>query len=253
MLVGCLACLLLAQSAQAALYEWEGTSLSGTDVKFQADLTISGSTLTVSLYNVSPVPSDSKDDVLSSFYFDIVNSDGTRPTLTYQDATGSVYLARKTATDVLQSFTDIRVYGEPGNVQGRAESWAFIDGNPGSFPYLNFGIGTIGNNTPIPGTTTYLITDSANQFNGNLVDGVNYSIYHGDAATSSLNNLLLVRDMATFEFGITGLSLDGYSLGNVGFGLGSGPDSFHVVPVPAAVLLGMLGFGVAGLKLRKYV
>ena len=34
----------------------------------------------------------------------------------------------------------------------------------------------------------------------------------------------------------------------------SSPDAFHVsvVPVPAAVLLGILGLGVAGLKLRKY-
>jgi hypothetical protein len=37
-------------------------------------------------------------------------------------------------------------------------------------------------------------------------------------------------------------------------GAGSNPDAFHVsvVPVPAAVLLGVLGLGVAGLKLRKH-
>jgi hypothetical protein len=29
--------------------------------------------------------------------------------------------------------------------------------------------------------------------------------------------------------------------------------TFNPVPVPAAVLLGMLGLGVAGLKLRKFV
>jgi len=36
----------------------------------------------------------------------------------------------------------------------------------------------------------------------------------------------------------------------------SSPDAFHIsvvpVPVPAAVILGMLGLGVAGIKLRKY-
>jgi hypothetical protein len=34
----------------------------------------------------------------------------------------------------------------------------------------------------------------------------------------------------------------------------SDPDTFHIslVPVPAAVILGILGMGVAGLKLRKY-
>jgi hypothetical protein len=34
----------------------------------------------------------------------------------------------------------------------------------------------------------------------------------------------------------------------------SDPDAYHisVVPVPGAVLLGILGLGVAGIKLRKY-
>ena len=35
--------------------------------------------------------------------------------------------------------------------------------------------------------------------------------------------------------------------------IGYGQDLLYVVPVPAAVLLGMLGLGAAGLKLRKYV
>ena len=48
------------------------------------------------------------------------------------------------------------------------------------------------------------------------------------------------------------------TLKDIGFTIKTGPDStgdtFHtsVVPVPAAVLLGMLGMGVAGLKLRKH-
>jgi len=49
----------------------------------------------------------------------------------------------------------------------------------------------------------------------------------------------------------------GFRISGVMDGLGgnpSSPDAFHVslVPVPAAVLLGMLGLGVAGWKLRKF-
>jgi hypothetical protein len=42
--------------------------------------------------------------------------------------------------------------------------------------------------------------------------------------------------------------------GDFGAGSPSNPDFFHVsvVPVPAAVLLGILGLGVAGIKLRKH-
>jgi hypothetical protein len=38
-----------------------------------------------------------------------------------------------------------------------------------------------------------------------------------------------------------------------GIPIGYGQDLLYVVPVPAAVLLGMLGMGAAGLKLRKFV
>ena len=67
----------------------------------------------------------------------------------------------------------------------------------------------------------------------------------------------------TLSIDLTSVANLGY-VTNIGFQIGSNmtgsggypsnPDVFHVsiVPVPAAVLLGILGLGVAGLKLRKY-
>ena len=60
----------------------------------------------------------------------------------------------------------------------------------------------------------------------------------------------LTLDLTGFDFGT--------SLVDIGFIVklptGTLDDTFHtsVVPVPAAVILGILGLGVAGIKLRKY-
>ena len=52
-------------------------------------------------------------------------------------------------------------------------------------------------------------------------------------------------------FGVEGLD----DVQDLGFWIKGGNDMFHIsaVPTPVAVLLGMLGMGVAGLKLRKFV
>ncbi len=235
-LVACLAFALFAQTARGNLYSWSGLSSVGTPVSFEADLSISGNILTVVLRNTSTATSNAPSDPLSSFYFDIFNGT-TRPTLTYVSATGDVYL-----NDVLQTANANLKASIPGN----KGPWEFRDTDETAFPFLGFGIGTVGNNT------SGLIMDADNQFHGNIVDGIDYSIYAGDNVTQpKLVSELLVKEMATFTFsGLTGFT--NADLGDVAFGLGTGPDSLHVVPVPAAALLGMLGFGVAGLKLRKY-
>lgn len=238
------ACCLFAQTAHADLFTWTGLSATGHTVSLEAELTITlgaTDTLTVELKNTTAslgytqVPSD----VLSSFYFDILD-DATslvRPTLTYFSAVGDVY-----KNNVLQPA------GVGANLMALVandDTWAFKATDETSFPYLGFGIGTVGNNT------SGIITDADNQFNGSVVGGMNYSIYSdANPMNPGLQGVNLVKGEAIFTF--TG-DLDGFHIGpSVGFGLGTGPDSFVSVPVPGAVLLGILGLGAVGIKLRKY-
>ncbi len=241
LLVACLAFACFAQTARGDLYSWSGLSSVGTPVSFEADLSITGNILTVVLRNTSPATSSAPNDPLSSFYFDIFNG-ATRPTLAYVSATGNVYL-----NDVLQTA------GANLMVPATNGGWQFKDTDETAFPFLGFGIGTVGNNTTVPPNPGPLITDPDNQFQGSLVGGINYSIYAGDNVThNKLVSELLVKEMATFTFsGVSGFT--NADLGSVAFGLGTGPDSLHIVPLPAAVLLGALGLGFSGLRLRKYV
>ncbi len=234
---------------------WSGPSGTGTAVRVEAEMSIEGDILTVKLSNTSmtlptPSPSDSPDDVLGSFYFNLVDSSGHHPTLSYLNATatGGVYQTSQMAADTLTFFTASRTgdglvtYSTNPN-KVKPDGWEFKQGfNEAQAPYLPFGLGTIGNNLLSP-----------NNFNGNLVDGLQYSIYAGDVTTANLAEMYLIKEIATFTFA----GASGFTIGpEVVFGLGTAPDAWHtaqVVPLPAAVLLGMLGMGVAGMKLRKFV
>ncbi len=236
--VVCVVLALVTQTGQAAMYEWDGVSAKDVAVSFEAEMTISGDQLTVVLRNTSASPSQNPDDLLTGFYFDVFNGT-TRPTLTYVSGSGNVYRGDKAAADTLVA-TNANLKAQVAN----DDTWQFKTFTPADPLNMGFGIGTAGYNNMGP---------YGYSFNGNIVDGVNYGIYAGDVNTKNLDGLLLVKDEATFIFsGMNGFTYA--DLGSVVFGLGTKPDSYAiVVPLPAAVLLGMLGFGVAGLKLRKYV
>ena len=62
---------------------------------------------------------------------------------------------------------------------------------------------------------------------GNIVDGLDYSIYRGEITTSNLDGKLLRRSTATFTFtGVSGFS-EADILGTTAFGLGTAPESFR--------------------------
>jgi hypothetical protein len=242
-LVACLAFALFAPTAQANLYEW--TNSAGT-ISVSADLSISGDTLTVQLSNVSLQPTADPTGALTSFYFDIAGA----PTLTYLSATGNVYLTHKNAADELQAFTTFRANSPDGGTtgdgrmnysQGHADGWQFK-----TMTSFDYGIGTAGNST---------LGSQGDSFDGNLVDGLDFAIItNDDVTTQNLAERYLVRETATFEFGLpTGSSYSNADLGDqVAFGFGTAPDNFVVTPLPGAVLLGFMGLSIAGLKLRRY-
>jgi hypothetical protein len=228
----CLTLVVSSPTARAELWTWSGLSSVNTPVSFEAELTITEGaltdTLTVALRNTSAATL-APDDALSSFYFDIFASPDARPVLNYSGATGTLYKGVVgTGNDIFQG-TNIQSY------------WLFqqgLDLDPSLTPFLGYGIGAVGNNGLTP-----------NNFPG--MDGVSGSIYANEITTQNLKNAELVLHEAVFTF--TGEFSNAYFGDRVAFGLGTAPDSIHIVPLPAATLLGMLGLDVAGLKLRKSV
>ena len=223
-------------SAQASvMHTLSGLSSVGTPVSFQAELSIVANTLTVKLSNLSSATSIAPNDVLSSYYFDIVNNASVRPTLTYVSAVGNVWLTNKNAADTLQTAgANLKALNSGDN------TWQFKATNPALAPFMGFGLGTVGNGNLFP----------SNAFNGNITGGMDYSIYAGDVTTSNLHNRLLVKGPITFTFtGVSGFTESDISA-NAAFGMGTAPDSFLTnVPEPAS--LSLLSLGAMGLLRRR--
>jgi hypothetical protein len=239
-LLGALLALTLLPATAGAnrIFVWEDTTPdTNVDVRFTADLSIAGDTLTLVLTNDSlnhsngPSPSLNPNDLLTSFYFDIFDG-SSRPTLTWVSATGDVWQGVNPGADTLtQAAADL--------MAGTYQSWDFRQNltlSPGT-DTLTFGVGGAGNNSLSP-----------NGFSGSITDGPDYGIYVGDVSTNNLT-LPLVKNSATFTFsGLTGFSEADIS-DQALFGLGTQPDSTAFVPEPGTALL--FGLGLAGLALRR--
>jgi len=240
------ACLLLGLAAVSAhatvIQNVSGLSATRDNVSFKSELTIAGDILTVKLFNISPAASNSPDDLLSSYFFDIKNSLNQRPTLVYQSAIGDVYLADKKNPDALQKANaNIKA------VKKNDDSWEFLTLNPDKYPMLGFGIGTVGNSDLSP-----------NNFHGNITGGMNYSIFTGETSASSLHNKLFVKSCATFTFS----GLRGFTEADIAdkavFGLGTDPDTLltftkQPVPEPASAAIMMLASLFLALKRKKSI
>ncbi|OHB58392.1 MAG: hypothetical protein A2173_08755 [Planctomycetes bacterium RBG_13_44_8b] len=222
-----------APASAVVIHEQSTVSGIGTAVQLRAELAITGDILTVGLFNASAVSSKGPDDLLSSFFFDIIDGSGNRPSLTYLDAVGDVYLTKKNHTDLLRDAdADLKADSRRDN------TWQFKSFDPDVSPFLGFGIGTVGNSALSP-----------NNFNGNIVGGMDYSIYAGDVTTRNLDGRLLVKSSITFTFaGLTGFTEADIAADTV-FGLGTSPDMLVAAPEPATIAL--LCLGTVLLRKRK--
>lgn len=244
----------LAQPAQAVVtFIGAGTSAAGNPVQFRADMTISGDLLTLDLFNTSPVSSRDSADVLTSFYFDILNGSNNRPMLNYLSGSGNVFLVRKNAEDVAYEYTPpippsiVGTYVEgtnPSNlkaVKTGDNTWQFRTMDPSFAPFEGFGIGTVGNSSLSP-----------NNFNPFIVDQIDFAIYAGDdiSPVGNLDGRFLVKNSATFRFsGLTGFTEDDITPAT--FGLGTGPDSLISVPEPGTLALAATGLITGGMGLLR--
>ncbi len=241
-----------------------GTSSAGNPVAFQADLAISGNLLTIDLFNTSPVDSVAPADVLSSFYFDIVQGGTARPTLGYLSASGTVWQVRQAANDLPYDYSPPSVSGTAvyqlatGTVPHVASNlmatgvgdrtWQFRAMNSGSVPFLGFGIGTVGNsNFPGNGFNPQIVGPPGNSM-------IAFSIYR-DGNIEPVNNLageFIVENRARFTFlGVCGFTEADIKQHAV-FGLGTGPDSIISVPEHSTVGLALVAAcGGLGLALAR--
>ena len=86
-----------------------------------------------------------------------------------------------------------------------------------------------------------------------IVDSGGTSYSPWASLTGSSHAVLTVVGAFDFDGDVTDIGFEVLADFSI-FGAPSDPDFFHIslVPVPAAVILGILGLGVVGLKLRKY-
>lgn len=264
--------LLAASAAGSVILSGTGMSAGAPAVPLaaQAEFTLAGTTLTIVLSNTSPNDSTRTEEMLSSFYFDIVKN-GQRPNLSYASAEGFVWKLINNAPDEPYNYTPPLVAGGPGQYvladgnpvvhvpsnlladKANDRTWQFRDMNPAAAPFLGFGIGTVAN--------SLFGGEAGNGFTGAIVgppgpDFIAFSIYkNGDIQPvgAPVQNQFLVLNSATFTF--TSPDLADYTLADISpeaaFGFGTGPDTLIVVPEPAALLWAAAGLGLAWLGRRR--
>lgn len=234
---------------------FEGTTI-GSNGPLGARATFTsgtGGVLKLLLENTSPPASKAPEDLLTSFYFNVLSgtTTGASAPLSYQSALGQVYVTLEDFPDFTATWVPPPPAGgtvtypappELSNLQAinpGDRTWEFRDGLSlaNTTPPLAFGVGTVGNDT----------FDPAN-FNGNIVGNDDFGIFVGEVTTNSLDGLLLVKDSIHFEFAGFG----GFNLGQISpygvFGFGSSPESIVTVPEPAGAVIALIGAGACALE-----
>jgi esterase len=263
------ATLVMRPAAALTIFE-TGTSAVGTPLAVQADLSISGTTLTLVVSNFSPASKLAADDVLSSIYFDVVK-DGMRPALTYESAEGLVWQVRSGAPDRRINYTPPRVPGGPSyqpvtdpllhlpsdlrGLEDGDRTWQLRAMDPTAAPQLGFGIGTVANSlfNPPGGPN--------NGFDPGIVGPpgpgfIAFGIVPGgdiEPVGAPMRDQYLVFDRAVFRFTSPDLARfsDADIVPEVTFGFGTGPSTVLLPEPDAAALAGLAVGGLLGIALIR--
>lgn len=234
-----------------------GMSAEGNPIAASATFDIVGDTLTLKLANTSPVDTTATADVLSSFYFDIVNG-GVRPAMTYVSATGYVWQVKKNAADVPINYTPPAGAGGSGSylsalanpphalsdlmaVKDNDRTWQFRTMDVSLAPFEVFGLGTVGNSGFSPNGFDPAIVGPPG--NGQIAFGLSTGS-DIQPVGAPMQDQYLVRNEATFTFsGLTGFTEA--DIVPATFGFGTGPDSTIAVPEPGTGVMALAGLAAS--------
>lgn len=242
----------------SVIFEGTTTGSSGPLGARATFTTGTGGVLKLLLENTSTPPSKGPEDLLTSFYFNVLSgtTTGTPAPLTYQSALGQVYVTLEDFPDfpakwdppVSPSVTGTVTYPAPpqlSNLQALSKgalTWEFRNGLAlaDTTPPLAFGVGTVGNSDFDP-----------YGFEGSVVGNDDFGIFVGEVSTANLDGWLLVKDSISFEFaGFNGFDLTQISPYGV-FGFGSSPEFVVTVPEPAGAVIALIGAGACALERRR--
>lgn len=163
---------------------------TGNTVSVEADMSISGNTLTIVLANTSPSTTADPGEVLTGFLFDLAG----QPTLAYASASGYTVNVGKTPDQVSTSATSLKATGSTN--KGR---WAFASGFSNTNALLaSYGLAT----APFTGAPDSFPTA---QTGSNSASALNYGI---DAASTGVNKAD-VSGVTTFTYQTATFTLSG--------------------------------------------
>jgi hypothetical protein len=264
---GCAAAALLlaAPSFGDVIYTGSSVVFSGSNMaglSARATFTVdpmNSNVLRLLLENTTSRTTMAPSELLTSVYFNVLSgtTTGTPAPLTYKSASGNVFLAVSGSADRAALYTPPTPPSTKGSVSFSPlpippsnlmavnrgdDTWQFrnVFSLVTTVPPLKFGVGTVGNSSLNP-----------NNFQGNIVGGFDFGIYTGDVETRNLDNTLLVKDSALFEFGGFGSFGLAQVSPHVVFGFGSSPDCIISVPEPSAFVIAALGIVACGVGILR--
>ncbi|OHB67569.1 MAG: hypothetical protein A2Y76_15905 [Planctomycetes bacterium RBG_13_60_9] len=212
--------------------------------------------LGLALAFVAILPIEGRADLSQTYRFYHITYNDTNPEGGFDYLIGDAQLSVDVSADSLASPRVCFTFNNVGLAESSITDVYFYDGALIDFDAatlswrgeVSFSQGAMPQDLPgLPKNPTRVYSADSNPGKpGTMANGVNpgeaLDILFDLQGPNTLADVL--NDLGTEEL-LVGIHVQGFASG--------GSEAFVVVPVPAGVVLGMLGLGVAGVKLRKFV